>query len=257
MTRTMLVAGNWKMNLDEEQAVALATSLANCISTPATIEVALVPPFPWLVPVRVALGSSAILLGAQNCHQAPGGAFTGEVSASMLTPLCDFILAGHSERRHLFHESDELVGMKVDAILAAGSRAVLCVGETLADRDAGAAQTVVTRQLAAGLTRVDERSLPRVVVAYEPVWAIGTGIAATAADAQDMCASIRGWLAERFGGAGAAISVLYGGSVTPDNAAELFGQPDIDGGLVGGASLKSDSFQLIVSAAAAIVGSQL
>lgn len=248
MSSTLLVAGNWKMNLGQNEAVALAGAVAQGVAARDGVDVAIFPPFPWLVPARAALTGSAVLLGAQNCHQRASGAFTGEVSAAMLTPLCDLILAGHSERRHVFGESDELVGEKVAAILAAGVGAVLCVGETLPEREAGQAEAIVARQLAAGLANVASDSLSRVTIAYEPVWAIGTGVAATAADAQAMCATIRGWLRERFGSHGAERRILYGGSVTPDNAAELFGSADVDGGLVGGASLKADTFLAIVAA---------
>jgi triosephosphate isomerase len=244
----MLVAGNWKMNLGRAEAVALAGALARDATPAANVEVAVCPPFPWLLPVRDALGNSGILVGAQNCHQLASGAFTGEVSAPMLAPLCDLILAGHSERRHVFGESDELVGEKVTAILAAGVRAVLCVGETLTERNAGEAHAVVTRQLTTGLDGTDSRALVRIVVAYEPVWAIGTGVAATADDAQTMCGAIREWLVQRYGPPGTDVQVLYGGSVTTDNAGELFSRPDVDGGLVGGASLKADSFARIVAA---------
>ena len=251
MTRRMMIAGNWKMNLGHDEALALASALAQSVVVTTEVEIAIFPPFPWLLPVRAVLGESGILLGAQTCHQTDFGAFTGEVSAQMLAPICDVILAGHSERRQLFGESDALVGEKVAAILAAGSRAVLCVGETLAERDAGNAANVVTRQLSAGLRSVSGAALERVIVAYEPVWAIGTGVAATASDAQAMCGATRKWLREHFGAAGAEVGVLYGGSVTPDNALELFSQPDIDGALVGGASLKADSFARIVAAGSA------
>jgi triosephosphate isomerase len=167
----------------------------------------------------------------------------------MLADVCDYILAGHSERRHVFGESDETVGAKVTAILATSAKPVLCAGETLDERQSGRAESVVARQLASGLTGVDAGSVGRLTIAYEPVWAIGTGVAATADDAQEMCAFVRGWLAERFGGGGRDVRVLYGGSVSPDNAATLFARDDIDGALVGGASLKADSFRAIVAAA--------
>jgi triosephosphate isomerase len=244
----MLVAGNWKMNLGLDQARALAAETA-ATSPPAGVEVAVCPPFPWLLPVREAVAASGVLVGAQHCYSAASGAFTGEVAPPMLAPLVDLILAGHSERRHVFGESDELVGQKVAAILAAGLRAVLCVGETLDERRADQAAEVVTRQLAAGLAAVASNDLERVVIAYEPVWAIGTGVAATPDDAQQMCAAVRDWLGGQYGAAGRAVQVLYGGSVTPDNAATLFAQPDVDGGLVGGASLKPESFLAIVAAA--------
>jgi triosephosphate isomerase len=251
MSRALLVAGNWKMNLTLEQARELAAAVAQA-PRQAGVDVALCPPFPWLLAVRQATQASTVLVGAQNCHTAASGAFTGEVSPTMLAPHVDFILAGHSERRHVFGESDELVGQKVGAILSAGSRAVLCVGETLAERQADQAATVVTRQLSSGLASAGVNDLDRVVVAYEPVWAIGTGVAATPEDAQQMCAVVRDWLGDRYGETGRNVGILYGGSVTPDNAGSLFAQPDVDGGLVGGASLKADSFQAIVDAAAAL-----
>jgi triosephosphate isomerase len=171
----------------------------------------------------------------------------------MLRDCCDAVLAGHSERRQLFGESNELVGRKVGAIIGAGLHAFLCVGETLEQREAGHAEAVVAEQLEAGVADLHAAGMDRLVIAYEPVWAIGTGVAATADDAQAMCAFVRERMARRFGDAGEARSVLYGGSVTPANAAELFAQPDIDGALVGGASLKVDSFGAIIEAAAARV----
>jgi triosephosphate isomerase len=251
MSRGMLVAGNWKMNLDRREAIALAGGLAGAAKPDSNVEVAVFPPFPWIVPVRDIVANLNIAVGAQHCHTEKSGAFTGEVSAGMLADVCDYILAGHSERRHVFGESDETVGAKVTAILATSAKPVLCVGETLDERQAGQAQAVVARQLAAGLSSVDADSVARLTIAYEPVWAIGTGVAATADDAQDMCAFVRGWLAERFGADGREVRVLYGGSVSSDNAATLFERDDIDGALVGGASLKADSFRAIVAAARA------
>jgi len=246
MKRRLLIAGNWKMNLTLPDAETLARDVA--LATPESIDVALFPPFPWLTPVKDALAGSAVKIGAQNCHWEPSGAFTGEVSASMLAGICDFILAGHSERRHVFGESDDVVARKVAAIVKAGLRPILCVGETLDERRAGGAAAVVTRQLASGFGDLSAADVSVVAIAYEPVWAIGTGVAATTRDAQDMCATVRRWLADRFGDIGAGAKVLYGGSMTGDNARELLSQPDVDGGLVGGASLKADSFSAIVAA---------
>jgi len=251
VSRGKLVAGNWKMNLDRRDAVALAGALAGAARPSSNVEVAVFPPFPWIVPVRDIVANLQIAVGAQHCHTETSGAYTGEVSAAMLADVCDYILAGHSERRHVFGESDETVGAKVTAILATSARPVLCVGETLDERQSGQAPAVVARQLTAGLSSVDAESVGRLTVAYEPVWAIGTGVAATADDAQEMCAFVRGWLAERFGAEGGDVRILYGGSVSPDNAATLFARQDIDGALVGGASLKSDSFRAIVAAARA------
>jgi len=249
MTRGKLVAGNWKMNLDRREAVALAGALAGAAKADSNVEVAVFPPFPWIVPVRDIVANLNIAVGAQHCHTDVSGAFTGEVSAAMLADVCDYILAGHSERRHVFGESDEMVGAKVNAILATSARPILCVGETIDERNAGQATDVVARQLSTGLAGVDADAVGRLTIAYEPVWAIGTGVAATADDAQEMCAFVRSWLGERFGEAGRNVRLLYGGSVSPDNAAALFIREDIDGALVGGASLKADSFKAIAGAA--------
>jgi triosephosphate isomerase len=251
MTRDFIVAGNWKMNLDETGARDLATALSVQHSLPARQQVALFPSFPWLTTVRHAMAGSGFWLGAQNCSAEAAGAFTGEVSAPMLQELCDAVLAGHSERRALYGETSELVGAKVAAIAATGMRPFLCVGEQLAERRAGRAEAVVAEQLAAGVSNLESIAVELLVVAYEPVWAIGTGVAATAEDAQAMCSFVRSQLGERFGGAGADCPVLYGGSVSAANATELFAQPDIDGALVGGASLRADSFGAIIEAAAA------
>lgn len=252
MSRKPIVAGNWKMNTTLDEARTLAEGIAARTADVDGVELAVFPPFPWLVPVRERLGDRDVQLGAQNCYIKESGAFTGEVSPWALAGVCQMILAGHSERRHIFGESDELVGQKVDATLSAGLTSVLCVGELLDERESGDAIAVVERQLAAGLANVTTDLLQRVVIAYEPVWAIGTGVAATPNDAQEMCAAIRQWMAGKFGDDGATVRVLYGGSVSPDNAAELFGQSDVDGGLVGGASLKADSFIAIAVAAATV-----
>jgi triosephosphate isomerase (TIM) len=249
MPRRMLIAGNWKMNLVVDEAVALATEIAQGSTT--GVDVAIAPPFPWLVPVRHALGDSRVLLGAQNCHWETSGAFTGEVSARMIAGTCDFILAGHSERRHVFHESDDDVARKLAAILDANLMAILCVGETIDERQSGDAVTVVTRQLETALNAFSGDAASAITVAYEPVWAIGTGVAATSSDAQEMCSMVRSWLSSRFGDDGERVRILYGGSMTPANASELLQQPDIDGGLIGGASLKAGSFLEIVAAAEA------
>lgn len=250
-----MIAGNWKMNLNHVQAVELASSLAAARQDePDACDVAVFPSFPWILPVSEAIAGSGIAVGAQNCHTEPSGAFTGEVSPSMLSGICQLILAGHSERRHIFGESDELVGAKVAAILNAGIDPVLCVGETIDERNAGDAAKVVTRHVRQGLVHVDINTISRVTLAYEPVWAIGTGIAATPDDAQEMCSLIRSLLSDQFGDVGQDVRVLYGGSMTPDNASELLSQPDVDGGLVGGASLKADSFLGIINSAGKVAG---
>ena len=236
------------MNLSMAGAVELAHEIAGGV-TEDTVDVAVFPTFPWLVPVSDVLDESGIVVGAQNCYYEDAGAFTGEVSPVALSEVCGAVLAGHSERRHIMGESNELVGLKVEAILRAGMTAYLCVGETLDERQAGRAETVVYRHLESGLAAVNGDRLGRIVVAYEPVWAIGTGVAASADDAQEMCRSVREWLADRYGDPGRDVTVLYGGSVSPSNADELFACDDIDGGLIGGASLEAGSFMQLVAAA--------
>ncbi len=252
MSRTRIVAGNWKMNLGREASIGLAKSVSDIGRHVARTEVLIFPALVWLDPVACAIQGSTIRVGGQNCYSAPKGAFTGEVSAPMLAEICTDVMAGHSERRHIFGESDELIGAKVRAILDTGLRAVLCVGETLEERERGDAQDVVERQLQTGLRHLGPGEMNHVVIAYEPVWAIGTGVAATPADAQTMCEYARGVLNSLFGDEGVDRPVLYGGSVTADNARELFSQADIDGGLVGGASLDVQSFHAIIDASESI-----
>ena len=254
MSRSMLIAGNWKMNLGLDDARSLAQDIADQARPSAGVEVAVFPPFPWLLSVREAVGASGVQVGAQNCYARPSGAFTGEVSPAMLSGLCDSVIIGHSERRHVFGESDELIAEKSVAVVSENLQLVLCVGETLEERQRGAAEDVVNRQLNSAITALTAvGTLEALTIAYEPVWAIGTGVAATAGDAQEMCAAIRAWLRQSVSSdAAGSTRVLYGGSVTADNAHELLGQEDIDGALVGGASLKSASFLAIISAANAV-----
>lgn len=217
---------------------------------PADVAVLLLPPATYLNGLKTLLEGTAIGVGAQNLHPESKGAFTGEVAAEMISDLgVAWTLVGHSERRQMFGESDDLVARKYQAALRAGLRPILCVGETLAEREAGNAESVVERQLGAVIGAVDQPGLSAGVVAYEPVWAIGTGRTATPAQAQEMHAVIRARLADVSPAMADTIPILYGGSVKPDNAAELFEQPDIDGGLVGGASLEAVSFAAIVAAA--------
>ncbi len=263
MHRTPIVGGNWKMNLDHQGAVGLAQALAQQIRVLDKVEVVVFPPFPYLVPVAEALQSAektpgaagqAIKLGAQDCFDQPDGAFTGEVSLAMLQDVgAQVVLAGHSERRHVIGEDDHIVNRKVRAALRAGLEVILCVGEKIEQRQIGQTDAVNAAQTHYGLAGVDPQDMNRVTIAYEPVWAIGTGKTATPADAQNAHAAIRRTLAAMFGQPiAAATRIQYGGSVKPGNAAELFGQPDIDGGLIGGASLKADDFVAIVHAAAAV-----
>lgn len=247
----MLVVGNWKMNTSLEEAVALASETVHATSDElGTVGVGVCPPAVWLDAVAERLRGSAVRLGAQNVHPADSGAFTGEVSPPMLRALgVRYVIVGHSERRQLFGETSAMVAEKVQAARGAGLVPIVCVGETLEERDAGDAEATVLAQLEASLEGVALESAGEVVVAYEPVWAIGTGRTASPEQAQEVHAAIRSWLAERFPEAGPDVAVLYGGSVKPDNAAALFAQPDLDGALVGGASLDAQSFAAIVAAA--------
>ncbi len=251
--RTPIIAGNWKMHRDHLEAIQLVQKLAYHLDPEdyEGQEVVVCPPFTSLRPIQNLLQSERlpIALGAQNCHQDDEGAYTGEVSVPMLARLeVRYVLAGHSERRALFGETDEVVNAKVHAILRHGLRPILCVGETLAEREAGDAEAVVSEQLRGSLAGIAVSDPAALVIAYEPVWAIGTGRTATPDDAQQMCAHVRSRLAELYDPSVAdAIRVQYGGSVKPGNIRALLREPDIDGVLVGGASLSSDDFALIVA----------
>jgi triosephosphate isomerase len=253
MIRKKLIAGNWKMNKTSADAVSLARELVLSIGTQSDAEVVICPPFTALEAVAGAIDGSLIKLGAQNMHFEASGAFTGEVSAPMLRALfATHVILGHSERRTLFGETDELVNKKVLAALKNQLRPILCVGESLAEREAGSTLKVVQTQLERALEGVGKDQAPSVVVAYEPVWAIGTGKVATAEQAQEVHGFIRGLLTKLQGEPAAQrVRILYGGSMKPANAAELLTQKDIDGGLIGGASLEARSFVELVKAAAA------
>jgi triosephosphate isomerase len=244
-----LVAGNWKMNTTIDDGVRLAEAVRlGTEGLENAVEVAVLPPFTHLRPVHDEIRTSHVQLGAQDVFWEPAGAFTGEISPLMLAGWCDHVLVGHSERRHILGETDEEVGRKFAAGLNAGLHGILAVGELEAERDAGDCFTVIDRQLGAALQFLAEPPTPqRYVIAYEPCWAIGTGRTATPEQAHEVCAHIKDWLAERTG---AAPRVLYGVSVTPDNAASLFAETAIDGALVGGASLRAEQFIAIVAAAA-------
>ncbi|MEZ5559669.1 MAG: triose-phosphate isomerase [Pseudomonadales bacterium] len=248
--RRALVAGNWKMHGDARLVAEFAAGLT-AAALPASVDVLLLPPAPYLGSMAAALRGSRILVGAQNVHAEPQGAFTGEIAAEMVRDVgAAWTLVGHSERRQLFAEADAQVAEKYQAALRAGLRPILCVGESLAERESGKAEAVVLAQLDAVIDRVGAQGLDRGLIAYEPVWAIGTGRTATPEQAQDMHGSIRQWLADLGGELGRSVSILYGGSVKAANARALFEQPDIDGGLVGGASLDLAEFMAIVRAAA-------
>ncbi len=248
--RKPFIAGNWKMHFTHTEAAALGARLGARLGAHTGARVMVAPPFTALQAVADAVRGSAIELGAQNVNPEAGGAHTGEVACAMLAALgVGVVIVGHSERRHVYGEDDALIARKLRAVVDAGLEAVLCVGETLAERDAGAAAAVVARQLRAALGTCSAADLGRVVVAYEPVWAIGTGRTASLADADAMHREVRAVVAELAGAAAAAeLVVQYGGSVKPDNAAELLASPHVDGLLVGGASLQVESFARIVAA---------
>lgn len=246
--RKRLIAGNWKMNLEEWAAVELASSVADSLPG-VDADVVICPPFPWLVPVAAVLDGSRVAAGAQDCSAEPSGAFTGQVSAAMLNGLCKYAIVGHSERRRDCCESNELVGRKARAALDGGIVPIVCVGESMEVRDGGGAVPWVQQQIDAVVEAVGPTELGRVVIAYEPIWAIGTGRSATPEDAEEIAAVIRLRLADANKHAGDTVRILYGGSASPANAASYLEMPNIDGLLVGGASLKSDSFLEIVGAA--------
>lgn len=249
--RTPLVAGNWKMNKLVGEAVNLVEGLKPLVRDVANVDIVVCPTFPALYAVGQALKGSNVQLGGQNCYLKEKGAFTGEVSPQMLQDVgCTWVIIGHSERREYFKESDEFLNQKLKFALGAGLKVMFCIGETLAERESGRMNDVLTRQVTQGLEGLTAAEFANVSVAYEPVWAIGTGVTATPQQAQEAHAFIRGLVAERFGREVAdKLRIQYGGSVTADNAAELIGQPDVDGALVGGASLDAEKFAKIVKAA--------
>lgn len=246
-----IVAGNWKMHKDRSGAKDLIAALVAAKSgLPSDVDVIIAPPYPFLGIAVDGVKGSAITVAAQNCHHAAQGAYTGEVSAAMLASMgVTACLVGHSERRQYFGETDVLVAQKVKALLEAGITPIYCCGEKQEERTAGRHFEVVSAQMQEALGACDPEQLMKVVVAYEPVWAIGTGLTATAAQAQEMHAHIRELLRNHGDGVAATVPVLYGGSCKPDNAAELFAGPDVNGGLIGGAALDADQFLSIIRAA--------
>jgi triosephosphate isomerase len=255
--RKPFVGGNWKMNLHRADALALTKGLTQAIAAPDKVDVAIFPAFPYLAAVGDALASAkghGIKLGAQNFYTQANGAFTGEVSLSMLKDVgVSVVLVGHSERRHVLGESDALINDKVLAALEAGMEVILCVGEKIEQREAGKTDAVNYGQCALGLAGVKASQMSKVTIAYEPVWAIGTGKTATKEDAQKAHAAIRAFIRHGLYNDAVAdgVRIQYGGSMKPSNAPELISQPDIDGGLIGGASLKVDDFVGIINAATA------
>ena len=256
MARQPLIAGNWKMNLNHLEAIALVQKLAFALPEKyfAEVEVAVLPPFTALRSVQSLVTGDKLLIryGAQDLHPKDSGAYTGDVSGPMLAKLdCSYVVVGHSERRQHHHEDDALVAAKVRAALRNGLVPILCVGEGLEIREAGTHLQYGTAQLAAAVKGLSAEQVRTIVVAYEPIWAIGTGRVATAADAQEVCAALRATLADKYGGEVAdEVRVLYGGSVKSNNVADLVAEPDIDGALVGGASLEADEFAKLCALAA-------
>jgi len=254
-SRRPIVAANWKMNKTRPEAAAFLRTFLPMFGTSCASDVVIVPPFTSIPKAsEFLLGHSLVGLGAQNMHPEASGAFTGEVGAPFLAELgVTHVVLGHSERRQYFGETDAFINKKVLAALTGGFTPILCIGETLDERDAGKLETVCRTQLQGSLAGVSADQAARVVVAYEPVWAIGTGRTASPAQAQEAHAFVRSVLAELFGGVAQQIRIQYGGSMKPDNAVELMAQPDVDGGLIGGASLQPESFFAIIAAAAASV----
>lgn len=245
--RKFYAAGNWKMNMDLEEGRILFSEVTNMVNDELThpnVKVVMGVPAPYLAAFSPLINTDKVSIAAQNCHPEAKGAYTGEMSVGMLKSAgVEYIIIGHSERREYFGEDDAFIAAKVDAILAGGLTPIFCCGETLSQREAGEHFDFVKGQFTNGLFHLDADALKKVVIAYEPIWAIGTGVTASSEQAQEMHKELRGHLASKYGAEVAAeISILYGGSVKPGNAKELFGMPDVDGGLVGGASLDSRGF---------------
>jgi triosephosphate isomerase (TIM) len=251
--RRKFIAGNWKMNTTRAEAAALASAVALKVGGTSAVDVAVCPPSLYLDPVVQAVKASAVTVGAQNCYHEPKGAFTGEISPAMLKDIgCTYVILGHSERRQIFKESNQDANRKVLAALAAGLGPIVCVGETLQQRQANQTAAVVREQIEGSLAGLSADQMLKIVIAYEPIWAIGTGVVATPQQAEDVHADLRRLLETRYNSqVASAVRIQYGGSVTADNAASLLGQPNIDGALVGGASLKADGFLAIIAAASA------
>jgi len=248
--RKKLIAGNWKMHMTTVETGDLIEEIIENIKDVDGVDVVVAPPFTALEAARETIGSANIGLSAQNIFWEEKGAFTGEISAPMLLDTgCEWVIIGHSERRQYFGETDETVNKKIKTAISAGLKPIVCVGETLEERESDKTDSVIETQLAGGLSGIPEESLGDMVIAYEPVWAIGTGKTASPAQAEEVHSFIRKWISDHYSAATAdKMRILYGGSVKPDNAAELMSQPDIDGALVGGASLKAGDFSAIIRA---------
>jgi triosephosphate isomerase (TIM) len=252
--RTPLIAGNWKMNTDSASARQLASAIAEKAGECDGVELLVCPPSVYLSLVRDTIGDAAVGLGAQNVYHEANGAFTGEISTAMLNDLgVQYAILGHSERRHILGETDKLINEKTHAVLNAGLRPIVCVGELLAEREAGKTAEIIRTQFDGSLANVTAEQILSVVIAYEPVWAIGTGKVATTEQAEEVHADLRRQLAERYNVPIAdQVRILYGGSVKPDNAAQLLSQPNVDGALIGGASLKAGDFLAIAVAGSTV-----
>ena len=249
--RKKVIAGNWKMHLDIAGSIDLVSGLKNALNGKTLNCIAIVcPPFTNLETVNTLVKDSPIKLGAQNMHNEESGAFTGEISSSMLKSVgCQYVILGHSERRTIFHESDAFINIKIKKALVSGLLPIFCIGETLEEREGGITFDVIKKQVVGGLSGITADDMQKIIIAYEPVWAIGTGKTASPAQAQEVHAFIRKLVAELYNASIAdGIIIQYGGSVKPDNAQELLHMPDIDGALVGGACLKADSFAKIIEA---------
>lgn len=250
--RRKFVAGNWKMFTNLAVAKKLAQDVATAAASISQVDVAVCPPFTYLDAVAQVLKGTSVSLGAQNCYHENEGAFTGEVSPTMLVDVgCKFVILGHSERRQKFGECDGMINKKVHAALKAGLKVILALGETIEERQGNKTEEVLKKQLEGSMASLTANDLANVTLAYEPVWAIGTGLNATPQQAQDAHAFIRNWVAKTHSSdVGQKLRIQYGGSMKPENAASLLSQPDVDGGLIGGASLKADQFLAIVKAGA-------
>lgn len=249
--RKKVIAGNWKMNKDLNESQNLVSGIIDGLGNDNKCDVVVCPPFTSLNEVHSLIKNTPIKLGAQNVYYETDGAFTGEVSTGMLKSVgCDYVIIGHSERRTIFGEKDELINKKNKKALADGLKVIFCIGESLAQREEGITNSVVEKQLQKGLDGISSEELNNIIIAYEPVWAIGTGKTATPEQAQEVHAFIRNYISQKYSKeSGEGLIIQYGGSVKPDNAASLLSQPDIDGALIGGACLKVDSFLSIIAAA--------
>lgn len=250
LVRKFLIAGNWKMHGAKQQVAMLVNGIKQGIPAYSNVSALVLPPFVYLSQVHDLIGAAPIKLGAQNLYTEKQGAFTGEVSGAMLKDMgCDYVLIGHSERRTLFHDDLKTVAAKFSAAIQAGLTPILCIGETKAQRETGETETIIQQQLHSVIEAVGIDAFKQAVIAYEPVWAIGTGLTATPEQAQEVHAYIRQLIAQNNVDIAKTICILYGGSMKPDNAADLLAMPDIDGGLIGGASLDAQSFLAICKAA--------